>query len=75
MEDCSSRNCPDDHFKCPGGRCIPLNWRCDGDPDCENAEDEPEDCKDDSVKKCEDSYFKCDNHRCIPGIYTLERAR
>ena len=43
-----------------------------GDADCENGEDEPEDCKDDSVKKCDESYYKCNNHRCIPGRWKCD---
>lgn len=27
-------------FACNDGRCIPRSWRCDGDIDCKNEEDE-----------------------------------
>lgn len=27
-------------FKCLNGKCIPISWRCDGDRDCANDEDE-----------------------------------
>ncbi|NXP84853.1 RSVR protein, partial [Passerina amoena] len=30
-----------DHFQCtPGDPCFPLDWRCDGHPDCDDGEDE-----------------------------------
>ncbi|NWI62596.1 RSVR protein, partial [Todus mexicanus] len=29
------------HFRCePGARCFPLEWRCDGHPDCSDGGDE-----------------------------------
>ena len=31
--------CKDDEFKC-SERCISLLWRCDGEPDCMDGEDE-----------------------------------
>ena len=27
-------------FQCNSGHCIPNDWLCDGDPDCEEGEDE-----------------------------------
>ena len=59
-------------FKCPTGRCIPTNWQCDGDADCENGEDEPVSCRDESAKICEESYFRCKNQRCIPGRWRCD---
>uniref|UniRef100_A0A671PII5 Low-density lipoprotein receptor-related protein 8-like n=1 Tax=Sinocyclocheilus anshuiensis TaxID=1608454 RepID=A0A671PII5_9TELE len=31
--------CPPEKFDC-GGKCVSLSWRCDGERDCENGEDE-----------------------------------
>ena len=61
-------------FKCPNGRCIPLSWKCDGDADCDDNEDEPPSCRDAGVaQKCDDSYFKCaTSHRCIPGTSPIK---
>merc|ERR1711868_207406 len=47
---------PEDEFKCNSGLCIPLEYRCDGHPDCKNGEDETEqNCKD----WCYIGYEKC----------------
>jgi hypothetical protein len=27
-------------MQCASGKCIPLTWLCDGDPDCEGGADE-----------------------------------
>lgn len=27
-------------FQCSSGRCIPLEWKCDGDTDCNDGADE-----------------------------------
>ena len=71
-------------MQCPeSGRCIPQNWRCDGDPDCEDGADEPEEeCADLAVSRtCDPTYFRCANGRCIPGrsdqtelVYVQERG-
>lgn len=50
-------------FRCNSGRCIPLSWKCDGDPDCPSSEDEPLSCKDSSFHTCEPTYFKCNNNK------------
>ncbi|VDN27354.1 unnamed protein product [Gongylonema pulchrum] len=43
-------------FKCNNGKCIPLSWRCDGDEDCPDAEDEQKcsrvPCKPDKEFEC-----------------------
>ena len=31
---------PEDEFTCGNGVCIDIGWKCDGDQDCVDAEDE-----------------------------------
>ena len=55
---CTQRACPDNHFRCRSGRCIPLTWKCDGDKDCPEGEDEPDSCTNPDIHTCEPTYFK-----------------
>jgi hypothetical protein len=32
--------CINEQMRCASGKCIPLTWLCDGDPDCEDGADE-----------------------------------
>ncbi|MED6250974.1 hypothetical protein ATANTOWER_017945 [Ataeniobius toweri] len=29
-----SGDCPETSFRCPGGRCLPFSWRCNGQVEC-----------------------------------------
>ena len=68
---CLSRSCGGDFFKCSNGRCIPTAWRCDGDQDCPDSEDEPETCEDSSAT-CDPTYFRCNTGKCIPGRWRCD---
>ncbi|CAD5211098.1 unnamed protein product [Bursaphelenchus okinawaensis] len=35
-----SKECKENEFRCHSGRCIPKAWRCDGDTDCDDGDDE-----------------------------------
>lgn len=35
----------DNQYKCNNGKCIPLSWRCDGDEDCPEGDDEDKCCE------------------------------
>ncbi|GMT16834.1 hypothetical protein PFISCL1PPCAC_8131 [Pristionchus fissidentatus] len=48
--------CTNDSFLCHDGRCIPPTWKCDGDFDCANHEDE-EQC----ATACTSDQFQCGN--------------
>ena len=37
----SAKKCKKNEFDC-GEKCIPKQWKCDGDRDCPNGEDENE---------------------------------
>ena len=52
--------CPDGWFTCQDKKCIPSQWHCDGDQDCDSDE---EGCP----YTCLDSEFGChDNKTCVP---------
>uniref|UniRef100_A0A158Q8Z4 EGF-like domain-containing protein n=1 Tax=Elaeophora elaphi TaxID=1147741 RepID=A0A158Q8Z4_9BILA len=52
-----TKECPaDTQYKCNNGKCIPLSWRCDGDEDCPEGDDEDK-CSRISCKA--DREFEC----------------
>ncbi|ULU04994.1 hypothetical protein L3Y34_017620 [Caenorhabditis briggsae] len=72
-----TKACKADSFKCEDNRCIPMSWRCDGDIDCQNEEDE-KNCP----KTCGEKEHKCGNvtsarsslqrFKCIPEAWLCD---
>ncbi|XP_067654975.1 low-density lipoprotein receptor-related protein 4-like [Haliotis asinina] len=54
--------CPKHLFSCGNCICIPHQWVCDGDDDCEKSQDE---AKCGEVPTCPGNDFTCENSRCI----------
>ncbi|XP_067396574.1 low-density lipoprotein receptor-related protein 5 isoform X3 [Emydura macquarii macquarii] len=53
--------CSPDQFTCATGDidCIPMAWRCDGFPECDDQSDE------DSCPICSAAQFQCEKGQCI----------
>ncbi|ETN83365.1 Low-density lipoprotein receptor domain class A, partial [Necator americanus] len=54
-------------FACNDGRCIPKSWRCDGDVDCKNEEDE-KNCS----TTCGPEEFHCAKEQPAPAFKTAQ---
>ncbi|XP_068207301.1 G-protein coupled receptor GRL101-like isoform X2 [Palaemon carinicauda] len=62
---CETWLCPETHYKCSNGFCVPSDAVCDFVDDCGDASDEHE-C---SYRSCFYAEFKCANGECIrPGL-------
>ncbi|XP_051886578.1 low-density lipoprotein receptor-related protein 6 isoform X2 [Pristis pectinata] len=57
--------CSPEHFTCTTGEvdCIPLDWRCDGYPECDDQSDEQH------CPVCSDSQFQCASGQCIDAVF------
>uniref|UniRef100_A0A8C6W9J7 CD320 antigen n=1 Tax=Nannospalax galili TaxID=1026970 RepID=A0A8C6W9J7_NANGA len=76
-------SCPPNNFQChTSGYCVPLSWRCDGDPDCSDDSDEEEcrieplsvlPCSCDNISDCSagpggpDKLRNCSHQPCQEG--------
>ena len=62
--------CSSDEFECTKSQtCTRLSWKCDGEEDCFDGEDET-DCP---PITCRPGYFKCGNGRCIEDSWVCDR--
>ena len=61
-------NCSSSKFQCEKSlKCIPFWWKCDGQKDCDDGSDEPDDCR---AFVCKPGQFQCENNACIrPGQF------
>ena len=69
---CGSPSCKKNEFTCSGAgptgqgpMCIPLSWRCDGQPECGDRSDEL------NCPECGPSKFQCKLGQCIPSIKVI----
>lgn len=66
---CSSNST---QFQCKNGRCIPKEWKCDGENDCLDESDEIDEKGDKCFHEteCAENTIKCRNtKKCIPAQY------
>ncbi|XP_044750079.1 sortilin-related receptor-like [Coccinella septempunctata] len=60
--------CAPEHFTCADNSCIPIGWKCDGEPDCADKSDEVN-CK---SQNCPPFNFLCGDGKCIPRFWRCD---
>lgn len=68
-KNCSTRQCEANQFRCASGQCIPSEYTCDKQVDCNDKSDEV-DC---NAARCPEGYFKCkQSGHCILDVYRCD---
>uniref|UniRef100_A0A8C4T8K1 EGF-like domain-containing protein n=1 Tax=Erpetoichthys calabaricus TaxID=27687 RepID=A0A8C4T8K1_ERPCA len=68
LQNCTTRQCHANEFRCTNGLCIPLHFRCDRRNDCGDGSDE----KGCTYPSCSASQFTCQNGMCIPSAFVCD---
>ncbi|XP_046809386.1 low-density lipoprotein receptor-related protein 1 [Lucilia cuprina] len=65
------KTCPPSYYTCNDGKCIPMRWKCDSKPDCDDGSDETIGCA--NASKCNEGQFQCSaTHKCIPNNWVCD---
>ncbi|XP_077986932.1 low-density lipoprotein receptor-related protein 4-like [Glandiceps talaboti] len=64
----SGYKCLTDMFQCQPGLCIPNQWVCDGERDCDDGLDEEQSCS----GNCQSDMFQCGDGKCILSSWVCD---